>query len=268
MSTRIALGTGMALAAIAVAGCIAGQGEEPPDGRSVPPARDAANCLTGAQAVIRNAPASASDPATGAWLGRLDHLRDKARALGDTTSRDLAGELDYAGAKVAIEGFPPQLAIVPVWLTCTLGHVYREAAPASSIPATQAWLKASPPPTRPGMIAGIITQADFQWGACPSPSHGSAVATGAGCEAWSATLTTATGTLRVSCGNLATGSKCTSATAKDGTFPDPGDEIYVPRNGQVTGTSDVTIISQIPWGNWEAGIAALTKAAENPVGAQ
>jgi hypothetical protein len=271
MRARVALAAGTAFAAVAVAGCgVAGQAEEPPDGRSVPPVRDASGCLAGVRAVIRNAPASAGDPATGAWLGRVDHLRDKARALGDAASRELAGELDYAGAQVALDHFPPALAIVPVRLTCTFTGLDGLSGPPSVLPAAQAWLRADPPPARPGMIAGIITRSAIQWGDCPSPRRGSQVAMGGGCEAWSVTLATAAGALRVSCGHVAKYAACTSIPAQrwGDVAPDPGDELYVPASGQVTKAAGVSIISQPPWGNWEAGVAALIKAAENPVGAQ
>jgi hypothetical protein len=223
-----------------------------------PAARDADNCLAGARAVIRSAPSSANDPATGAWLGQVDHLRDLSRAAGDVTSRLLATELDYAGARVALDGIPPQLAIVPARETCTLtpSSLSSQFADASVIAPARAWLQANPPAARPGMTAGIITQWADAGTDCPAASHGSQVARGGGCEAWSLTLTTATGTLRASCGDTASGAACTSATARPGQqqyFPGVGDELYVPDNGQVTQAADITIISQPPWSTWSRG---------------
>jgi hypothetical protein len=224
-------------------------------GHQSPTARDAADCPAAADALIRNAPQSAGDPATGTWLGQLDHLRDLARELGDVTSRQLAAELDYTGARVALDGVPPQLAIVPAQETCTVSDHSHQSAPASVIPATRAWLRANPPPARPGMTAGIITQEADTGTYCPAASHGSQVARGGGCEAWSITLTTATGAFHASCGDIAGSVACTSATAQPGAqqyFPGIGDELYVPDDGQVTAATDITIISQPPWAAWSA----------------
>jgi hypothetical protein len=219
---------------------------------SRPLARDPqTGCLAAASAVIRSAPPSADDSATGPWLGRLDYLRDVARKAGDVTSRQLAAELDWAGAQVALDDFPPQLAIVPAQETCSVSNSWLSAASASpgAIAAARAWLQASAPAARQGMAAGIITGYETRVAACPA-SHGSAVAAGSGCEAWSVTLATAAGTLRASCGSIARGIACTSATAlgSDPYYPGIGDELYVPDGGQVTGTADISIISQPPWG--------------------
>jgi hypothetical protein len=233
----------LAAAAAALTACAPSQSADRPM------ARDAGNCLAAAGAVIRSAPSSASDPATGAWLGQSDHLRDLARKLGDVTSRQLAAELDWAGAQVALDGMPPQLAIVPAQETCTLSSLSAESAPASVIPAARAWLQASAIPARPGMTAGVITQWTEKWLACPAPAHGSAVAVGNGCPDWTVTLTTVAGTLRASCGSAS--ATCTSATALPGPreyFPGIGDEMYVPDNGQVTRAADITVIHQPPLG--------------------
>jgi hypothetical protein len=225
---------------------------------SSPVARDAAGCPAVAGAPIRSAPPSAGDPATGTWLGQLDRLRDLARTLRDPVSQQLAAELDYAGARVALDGFPPQLAIVPAQETCTISDLSSQSAPASVIPASREWLRANPPPARPGMTAGIITRADFGWGECPAAGHGSQVAAGGGCEAWSLTLITTAGTFHASCGDITSYMPCTSATARPGSqqyFPGIGDELYVPDNGQVTGAADITIISRPPWPAFSAQAA-------------
>jgi hypothetical protein len=240
-----------AAAAVALSGCGSG---------TAPLARDAANCLAPAGALIRSAPPSASDPATGPWLGRLDHLRDMARKAGDVTSRQLAAELDWAGSQVALDGVPPQLAIVPAQETCTLSDLSSASAPASVIPAARAWLQVNPPPARPGMTAGLITRWTGKWLACPSAGRGSRVAVGNGCPVWTVTLTTAAGTLGASCGSGSVA--CTSATAQPGPheyFPGIGDELYVPDDGLVTRAADITIISQPPWDAWSA-------QASGPVG--
>jgi hypothetical protein len=240
---RTALVAALVLAA-ALSGCASGSG---------PMARDAGNCLTAAGALIRNAPPSASDPATGPWLGHLDHLRDLARAAGDVTSRQLAAELDYAGARVALDGVPPQLAIAPAQETCTLSNLSSQSAPPGVIAPARAWLQANPPPARLGMTAGIITRWTEKWLACPSAGHGSQVAVGDGCPDWTVTLTTATGALRASCGSGS--ATCTSVTAQPGPleyFPGIGDELYVPDGGLVTRAADITIISQPPWSSWAA----------------
>jgi hypothetical protein len=233
-----------AAAVLVLAGCGSG---------SRPMPRDAADCLAAVGAVIRNAPPSADDPATGPWLGQVDHLRDMAKAAGDVTSRQLAGELDWAGALVAVDNFPPQLAIVPAQETCSTADPSTEIAPLAAVPASRAWLTANPPSARPGMTAGIVTGWTDVWLGCPAGSHGSEVAAGGGCEAWLVTLTTATGVLRASCGDITDGVACTSATARVGPhqyFPTIGDELYVPEDGRVTGSTDITIISQPPWGSF------------------
>ena len=219
-------------------------------GHQRPMARDAADCLAAADALIRNAPPSAGDPATGACLGHVDHLRDLARAAGDVTSRQLADELDYAGARVALDGMPPQLAIVPAQETCTLSSLSAQSAPVSVIAPARAWLRADAPPARPGVTAGFVTAWTEKWLACSPSGHGSQAAVGNGCPDWVLTLTTATGTLRASCGTGA--ATCTSVTARaSSVFPGLGDELYVPDDGQVTRAADITIISQPPWYAWE-----------------
>ncbi len=242
-----------------------GQGEAPPDGRQPPVARNAADCIASVGGVIRSAPASADDPGTGAWLGRIDHLRDQAKALGDVTSRQLAGELDWAGARVALDGFPPQLAIVPAKASCTIGYsLSHGAVHAAVIPATRAWLAAAPPLGRSGTTAGVVTKWREKIWPCPLPSHGSEVSVGNGCDAWVATLTTADGSVRVSCGDSATAAPCPDPVWS-GLFNnsfDVGDELYVPAGGQVTRASDIAVISQPPWGAWETGIRKLIKQAE------
>ncbi len=252
-----------ASAAAILAGLLAGCGS------SGPVARNAQDCLAAVGAVIRSAPPSASDPSTGNWLGRVDRLRGLARTFKAVTSRQLAGELDWAGARVALDHYPPQLAIVPAQDTCTASDLDSASAPASAVPAAHAWLRADPPPARAGMTAGIITKVAEAWLACPSPVHsyGSEAVVGNGCPAWSVTLATAAGTLRASCGDIGGGAICTSATAKDPYReydPGIGDELYVPDSGQVTAADDITIISQPPWDNWQAGVAALIKAASVP----
>jgi hypothetical protein len=219
-------------------------------------ARNASDCLAAVSGVIRSAPPSANDPATGPWLGQVDHLRDQARAAGDVTSRLLATELDYAGARVALDGMPPQLAIVPAKDTCASGSLSSQFADASVIAPARAWLRANPPAPRVGMVAAIITGWTDAGTDCPAASHGSAVARGGGCEAWSLTLTTATGTWHASCGDVAAGVACASVTAQPGPqqyFPGVGDELYVPDGGMVTGTYDIAIISQPPWSTWSRG---------------
>lgn len=224
-------------------------------GGSTPVARDAAGCPAAVGALVRTAPPSANDQATGNWLGRADDLRDLARTFKDPVDQELAAELDYAGAHVAMGGTPPQLAIVPAQETCTVSDPLSWAAPASVIPAVRAWLQANQPAARPGMTIGIVTRQASAGTDCPAAGHGSDVARGGGCEAWSVTLTTATGTLRASCGNIADGVACTSASARPGPqqyFPAVGDELYVPDDGLVTGAADITIISLVPWSAFSA----------------
>jgi hypothetical protein len=155
-----------------------------------------------------------------------------------------------------VDGFPPQLAIVPVLESCTLPSLSAQSAPPGVIAPARAWLQASPPPSRPGMTAGIITRWAVNWTvACPAAGHGSQVAVGGGCEAWSVTLTTATGAFDTSCGDITGSVACTSATAQPNAHqfsPDIGDVLYVPDSGQVTRAADITFISQIPWDDFSA----------------
>jgi hypothetical protein len=217
--------------------------------------RDAAGCPAAVSTVIRDAPASASDPATGPWLGQADNLRDLARTFRDPVDRQLAAELDYAGGQVAMFGTPPQIAIIPVQETCTIGDPASRSVSSAADAAARAWLQGNPPPARPRMTAGVITQVMTGAAVCPASAHGSQVTRGGGCETWSVTLTTVAGTLRAFCGDVADGRACTSATARPGPaqfFPDIGDVLYVPSDGQVTATADISIIYQIPWADWDS----------------
>jgi hypothetical protein len=244
------LAAAVAASALALAGC---------GSASQPVARDAqTGCMAGARALIRTAPASADDPATGPWLGRADHLRDQARKAGGWMSRQLAAELDWAGAQVAMTGFPPLLAMVPVTELCSASDDWENWASASQAFAAAArnWLRASPPPARPGVTAGIVIGHESNVASpCPAvlasdsqPGRGSRAAVG-NCDDWTVTLATATGTIRASCGDIAAHAECMSRTERS-FDPELGDELYVPDSGQVTRAADITIIRVLPdpWG--------------------
>jgi len=205
--------------------------------------------------LVRTAPASASDPASSdsvlAWLGRLDKVRDLAKASGDDV---LAADLDYGGALVALSSFPPQAAVGAAQRDCAAAGA-PQSAPAVVAPV-RAWLQANPVPARTGMITGIVTQAASESttmaadGSCLLPSHGSEVARVGPCIAWTVTLTTATGTQHASCGNVADEAACTVIDpAGDGStyLPGIGDELQVPARGQVSRLADLAIISAPGW---------------------
>lgn len=246
MARRTLISCAVAFAATAalMAGCSASL---------APVAQDAAGCPVAIAAMIHTAPPLAGDPATGRWLGRLDRLRDQESG----TYQQLADELDWAGAMVALDRFPPQLAIVPAQQTCTVSSDVSGVAPVTALAGARAWLHANMPASRPGMTAGIVTQWAETWFACLAPSHGTEVARGNGCPAWSVTLITATGTMHASCGDAARALACTSATASDSSpdeyYPTVGDELYVPGSGLVTHAADISVISAAPWFAWAAG---------------
>ena len=116
----------------------------------------------------------------------------------------------------------------------------------------RAYLKAHPAPARPGMTAGIrsfYALSPFKDILCGAGVRGSAVAVGSpdDCLAWQVTLVTATGTLEVTCGDLAAGIPCPSAAYPDRSadpMPDTGDYIYAPSDGQVTASRDMRIIKR------------------------
>jgi hypothetical protein len=117
----------------------------------------------------------------------------------------------------------------------------------------RAYLKAHPAPALPGMTAGIrsfYALSPFKDIRCGGGGgHGSAVTVGSpdDCLAWQVTLVTATGTLTVTCGNLAAGIPCPSAVYPDRSadpLPDTGDYIYAPSDGQVTASHDLRVIKR------------------------
>jgi hypothetical protein len=142
----------------------------------------------------------------------------------------------------------------------TPGPGYSTAHPAaagSSItwPAdtqVRAYLKAHPAPALPGMTAGIrsfYALSPFKDIRCGTGPRGSAVAVGSpdDCTAWQVTLVTVTGTLKITCGNLAAGIPCPSAAYPNRSadpMPDTGDYIYAPSDGQVTASRDMRIIKR------------------------
>lgn len=116
----------------------------------------------------------------------------------------------------------------------------------------RAYLLAHPAPAMPGMTAGIrsfYADSPTRDIRCGSGDRGSAVAVGSpdDCLAWQVTLVTATGTLTVTCGNLAAGVPCPSAVYPDRSadpLPGTGDYVYAPSHGQVTASRDMRIIKR------------------------
>jgi hypothetical protein len=142
----------------------------------------------------------------------------------------------------------------------TPGPAYSTAHPAaagSSITwptntQVRAYLKDHPAPALPGMTAGIrsfYALSPFKDIRCGTGPRGSAVEVGSpdDCTAWQVTIVTVTGTLKITCGNLAAGIPCPSAAYPDRSadpMPDTGDYIYAPSDGQVTASRDMRIIKR------------------------